>query len=506
VLSELISEHSQVLLKPALLFLGRNPQFKLVRSFAIALILTIAKSDRLLSDTIYFTNGSVLVVEKAREEKDRVEYQTSEGVKTIPRSSVQRIYYETSTARTALPSRKYGIAVEDQTSSKPDVIRPAMTVPSDMGTKEVSEEIIKRLAQNLNDDPGDLRSKKELINALNSYASLQSIRGDLQGAQNTLERALSYDKTNLTTLINFATLQYQTGNYRAAEDLLLHSIKIDSKIQYAHYLLGEAYYAQDKISQAIDEWKVALQVGPDSNIQSRLKKAEKEAGTHNELGSLQSAHFILRYDRQVSDYRLGQEILFALERAYRQLSSDLISIPPATVTVIVYPDQTYFDITQAPRWTGALFDGKIRVPVKGLSSITADLSAVLTHELTHSFISFQARAHCPAWFNEGVAQLQEGKSASRYAKLLADLKSRNQLIPLTRLEGSFIGSPSEVAGMAYIQSLSAIEYLVLKSGRQAIRDILDLLHQNYNFETALKLKTSQTLASFENSWHTSLAQ
>jgi tetratricopeptide (TPR) repeat protein len=198
-----------------------------------------------------------------------------------------------------------------------------VTIAADPGTKGVSEEIIKRLTQNLDEDPGNLRFKKELVSALNSYASLQSLRGDLQGAQSSLERALSYDKTNLTTLINLATLQYQTGNYRASEDLLLSVTQTDSKVQYAHYLLGEAYYAQDKITQAIDEWKAALQLGPDSNIQSRLKKAEKEAGTHNELGSLQSAHFILRYDRQVSDYRLGQEILYALERDYRQLSSDL---------------------------------------------------------------------------------------------------------------------------------------------------------------------------------------
>ena len=500
------SRLTQVLTKPILFSSVENTLFELARFFAIAFILILAQLDRLMGDIIYLTNGSVLVVEKAREDKARVEYQTSDGIKTIPKSSVQRIYHEKSSTSTGLPSRRYGIAIEDGSSAKPGVIRPAVTVPMDVGSKEVSEELIKRLTENLNGDPGNFRSKKELISALNSYASLQFLRGDLQGAKNSLERALGYEKTHLTTLINFAVLQYQTGDYRAAEDLLLRTVQIDSRSQYAHYLLGEAYYAQDKISEAINEWKAALQLGSNTDIQRRLEKAEKEAGTHNELGILQSAHFILRYDRQVSDYRLGQEILFALERDYRQLCSDLVSIPPATVTVILYPDQTYFDITQAPRWTGALYDGKIRVPVKGLSSVTADLNAVLTHELTHSFISSLARGHCPAWFNEGVAQLQEGKSASGHAKILAELNSRKHLIPLTRLESPFGAFPSEVAGVAYIQSLSAIEYLVSRNGRQAIRDILDLLRQNYNFETALRLKTSQTLASFENSWQMSLDQ
>ena len=86
-------------------------------------------------------------------------------------------------------------------------------------------------------------------------------------------QALSYDQRHLQTRLNLAVLNYQTGEYRAAEDLLVDSLQGDPKNEYSHYLLGEVYYAQDKISQAINEWKTAMQLGAGPSLSSRIKKA-----------------------------------------------------------------------------------------------------------------------------------------------------------------------------------------------------------------------------------------
>jgi len=40
---------------------------------------------------------------------------------------------------------------------------------------------------------------------------------------------------------------------------------------------------------------------------------------------------------------------------------------------------------------GALNDGRIRVPVEGLTSMTEELARVLKHELTHSFVGQKNR-------------------------------------------------------------------------------------------------------------------
>ena len=55
-------------------------------------------------------------------------------------------------------------------------------------------------------------------------------------------------------------------------------------------------------------------------------------------------------------------------------------------TSVLYTKQEFRDITLAPSWAGGLNDGRIRVPVEGLNSVTPELSRVLKHELTHSFV------------------------------------------------------------------------------------------------------------------------
>jgi tetratricopeptide (TPR) repeat protein len=457
------------------------------------------------SDILYLSDGNILVVERAWQEGDQVKYQTSQGVKTMPAVAVQRIQPQKPLASPGAEVKRYGIGVEAG-DPVPGANRSPVALLLNVTSQDVSEGIIVRLKENLKNDPNDLRSKRSLIEALNSYASLQLLKGDASGAKSSLQQALGYDKKSSTTLLNLAVLLYHTAEYRNAEDVLSEVIQEDSRNQYGRYLLGEVYYAQDKVSEAITAWKAALQLGEDPIISNRLKKAEEEVGTHSELGALHSAHFILRYDRKVSDYRLGQEILDSLERAYRQLTYDLTAEAPATVTVILYADQTYFDITRAPRWSGALFDGKIRIPIKGLSSVTPQLQGILSHELTHSFVNWVGRGNCPVWFNEGLAQLQEGKSAAGYKQILSQLLTQNQLVPWGSLKDSFVGLTAGEAELAYLEGLSAAEYFTTRLGKNAVRTVLELLRQNYSFESALKSVSNQSLADFEKSWRVSLVQ
>ena len=458
-----------------------------------------------ICDIISLSDGTVLVVDKAWEEGYEVKYQTSQGIKTVPRNTVKGIQHQEPKVSPGSSARRYGIAQETDQVTTSGAKRNHVAIPFSVPSNEVSEAIVLRLTENVRADPGDLRSKNQLIEALNSYASLQLLKGNSQVAKNSLQQALTYDRKNLMTLLNLAALLYQTAEYRGAEELLLGGLQNDSRNQYGHYLLGEVYYAQDKLREAIAAWKAALELGENPTISQRLKKAEEEAATHDELGFLQSAHFILRYDRKVSDYRLGQEVLDSLERTYRRLSSELPSCAPATVTVVLYADQAYFDITRAPRWSGALFDGKVRVPVKGLTSVTSQLNNILAHELTHSFVNSVVGQKCPTWFNEGFAQIQEGRSSEEHRKFLSQLEANDQLIPLTRLSTSYLKLASESVEMAYLEGLSATEFLIARNGRNVVGALLGLLHQNYSFQDALRSVTNQTLAEFDKSWRVSLA-
>jgi tetratricopeptide (TPR) repeat protein len=470
---------------------------------AIALLLA---SSLTRADVIYLTNGNVLVVEKAWEEGVEVRYQTGGKVQTLQKSAVKRIQEQKALPAPETAAPRYAIAIDDGHSATVERSIPASPTASRGSASAVSKESLNQLRANLQSAPGDPHAKSELAHALNSLASLQAAQGDLSAAKSSLEEALVLNKKNFAILTNLAIINYRTGNYRASEDLLLTCLQMDKRDQETHYLLGEAYYAQEKVGQAISEWTEALQLGPNSRIAARLEKARKESGVHNELGVLQSAHFILRYDRKVSDYQLGQQILTALEGLYRQLSVELTSQPPATVAVILYPGQAYFDITQAPSWSGALFDGKIRIPTQGLTSVTPELSAVLVHELTHAFIRSLPGRGCPSWFNEGIAQFQEGKSSSSYRKWLEALNRESHLIQLMDLKASFASLPGDSASLAYREGLAAVEFLVASAGRSSIRNILELMGQNYNFESAFENVLHKNVAQFDAEWRRSLSQ
>ena len=76
------------------------------------------------------------------------------------------------------------------------------------------------------------------------------------------------------------------------------------------------------------------------------------------------------------------------------------------------------DVTQAPDWSGGLFDGRvIRIPVGGLATVeeAAGLLNILIHEMTHAFLYRMAPEGLPLWFNEGLATTFQGWDPAKIA-------------------------------------------------------------------------------------------
>ena len=65
---------------------------------------------------------------------------------------------------------------------------------------------------------------------------------------------------------------------------------------------------------------------------------------------------------------LAREVLQTLETEFDEISTTLNYMPPEPIGVVLYTNQTFMDITRAPSWVGALNDGRIRVPVEGLTA------------------------------------------------------------------------------------------------------------------------------------------
>jgi hypothetical protein len=174
-----------------------------------------------------------------------------------------------------------------------------------------------------------------------------------------------------------------------------------------------------------------------------------------------------------------------LEGDYRDLENDL-GASPKSIFVSLYTDQAFFDVTQAPAWSAALNDGKIRVPLSGIKSVTPELARVLRHELTHSFVSQIAHNRAPQWLNEGIAEVEEGTTTRAFGSRLASLYASGHQLPLNMLEGSFESLSTSEASVAYAESVATVEFLRATYGISDVARILKRVGEGQSIESALR--------------------
>ena len=109
---------------------------------------------------------------------------------------------------------------------------------------------------------------------------------------------------------------------------------------------------------------------------------------------------------------------------------------------------------------------------------------MLKHELVHSLVWAKTEGQCPAWLNEGLAQVLEGASV-RGNRRLAELRMAHQLLPWPGLEESFVQLGPGMASVAYAQSLAATEFLVRRYGMHELERLLNRLAEGRPVEAAL---------------------
>jgi hypothetical protein len=182
---------------------------------------------------------------------------------------------------------------------------------------------------------------------------------------------------------------------------------------------------------------------------------------------------------------LARDILHVLEDDFRDIESQLDYTPPEAIGVILYTNQAFADITRAPGWVGALNDGRLRIPVQGLSSVTSELARVLKHELTHSFIAQKTRGRAPTWLQEGVAQFMEGRRSNNSAGALVELVGQGRAPSLQMLEGSWMNLSGGAASFAYAYALAAIEAIIQNGGMSDISRLLDRISTASSMDAAI---------------------
>jgi tetratricopeptide (TPR) repeat protein len=286
-------------------------------------------------------------------------------------------------------------------------------------------------------------------------------------------------------LMDAAYLYLRRSEYTQSLDYIDRARRLVPEDPEVSKLAGWAYYGLNKMDLAVTEWKHALSLRPDAEVQAALGKAQRDEQEEEQYKENESSHFTLRYSG-ASEPALARNILHTLERHYGAIESELSYSPPDSIGVILYTQQAFADITQVPNWVGALNDGRIRVPVQGLSEVTPELSRVLKHELTHSFVQQKTLGRAPTWIQEGLAQWMEGKRSDLNAAALIAIYQGDPALAMKHYQGDWMKLSNEAVNAAYAWALANVEYIVQSGGMNDVDRILDRLAAGEAPEQALK--------------------
>ena len=284
-------------------------------------------------------------------------------------------------------------------------------------------------------------------------------RGNIEQALDHAEKALSFAPDQVNLLLNLAYLHLRRSEYSLAMELLDQARRLGPDSPDVAKLSGWADYGLNRLPQAVEEWKRAQQLRPDPEVAKALQRAEQDAAVETNFDEGVSAHFVLRYDGSAAP-DLARAVLSELENDFDSMVSLFDYAPAEPVAVILYTNRDFADITRAPAWVGAVNDGRIRVPVQGVLTVTPELAGDLRHELAHSFIAQKTHENCAIWLHEGIAQWVQGKRSSDDAALLLDLYDHHDDPSLGSLEKSWMAMPADVARIACRLMLATVEAIV----------------------------------------------
>lgn len=445
--------------------------FPLIASLGIALAVSEVRAD-----TIHLKNGRSILADHVRENGNHYEYDIGDDSYAIPKSAVDHVDAGgMPPAASAAVTKAADLPVFTPTDS--------LASEGDLVAKIVHEGKVDTDAVSVLEGKGnaELSATADFI-----AGKFEFEHGNVATARRYFDSALRFRPENSTILIYYAALLVRTGNAAQALPYAERAVRTAPDSPDAYTMLGYAQFASDRTKEAVASWRHSLALRPDATVQQLLAKAQREENAETDFAQRESSHFVLHYEGKQTSEALRGQILAALESDYDDLVRDLGTPPRDNILVTLYTEQAFFDVTNAPSWSGAINDGKLRIPINGLSSVTPELARVLKHELAHSFINQLSAGRCPHWLHEGIAQLLEPKSPSRDGRQLAQLFKAQQNIPLNVLEGSFMRFSGAEAYVAYAESLAVVSYLNDTYGMGDVQRILQLLSQGSSTEAALR--------------------
>lgn len=458
------------------------------------------------ADTIILRNGSRISAAAVREEGWRVTYDTEDGSYSLSRSLVLRVERDEAIHKPAARAERQD---PDETRARraSAISLPALPAAWDsekpplLPNGELDRAALESLAR------GPLAGGPDAHKLANVFAAALEHEvklGRTESAMAVLRVGLSALPQDPGLALYYGVLLLNSQKYQEARDWLGRACLVAPNWPQVWKFLGFAEYYLDRTAEAIRSWRKSLSLAADAEVKEMLELAERETAAEAHHEQAFSSHFTLRFEGGQISPEFRRAILEELERHYERLERELGVSLREPIAVVLYTDRAFQDVTQAPSWAGAINDGRVRIGIDGLSSISTRFSSTLMHEMVHSFVWAKTHGRCPTWLDEGLAQLLQGKSAKGNLRL-AQLWTEGKRLPLKSLEGPFNDLGAGLASVAYAESLAAVEFLAGQNGLFELVRLLTRLADGSQMDAALNSVYRLNYASLEEAITESVA-
>lgn len=306
--------------------------------------------------------------------------------------------------------------------------------------------------------------------------------GDGERAASIFRQALEFHPSEGLLHFGAGIASHVLGREDDALRSLKRALELSPRLTDAAKLLGEIQYSAGDVDDAIRSYEQAVAQRPgDLEMRERLDVWRKESSVHRGLTQRNDGRFSIVFEGR-TDSELADRAVASLDAAYWRIGRAIGAYPSNSITVTLYTEQQFRDLTRAPEWSSGLFDGRIRIPVKGARQNLRQFDRVLAHELTHAMVTSLAPRGVPAWLHEGLASYFEPQDTASAVKAL----SVTGPVPVGALLEGFSRLNERQAAAAYAESLLLAEVLMRRAGtRMGI--VLQGLDRGQTLQDSLQL-------------------
>ena len=273
------------------------------------------------------------------------------------------------------------------------------------------------------------------------------------------------------------------------------------------YLPAKVQLCQDllRLGEESDGWKLAAEIFARDGYNVVAYNLVTLRDRLDGFRTLRGDGFIVRMDAREADL-YGDRVMSLLRRAKATLCAKYEVEAPDPVIVEIFPQKKEFAVRTfglpgADGLLGVCF-GRVVTANSPASQgeHPSNWEAVLWHEFCHVVTLTKTHNKMPRWLSEGISVYEEGRRDPAWGEALnpnfREMILGDALTPLSlsRLSSAFLGAESPLhLQFAYFESALAAEFLVRRSGLDALKGLLDDLGAGSTINEALPRRTKMTL-------------